>query len=345
MSEAKPFPLKLAGNYGSPYSMKMRAVLRYRQIPFTWVPRDSKWDDMPSVPVRLIPVIAFPDADGNYNESMIDSSPLIARLEGMYTERSLVPTDPVVAFLDYLIEDYGDEWVTKQMFHYRWYFADAIEKAGSLLPLDSNTQLPEKVWQSGKKYITERQIGRMALVGSTPENASIIEDSYVRLLEIMQAQLAEMPFFLGERPGRGDLGVFGQLSQLVAWDPVSAKLAVEHAPRVSSWVMRVDDLSWWHVNGNDGWVSRDAIPVGTSALLAEIGRTYAPFMVANAQALQSGAQETVCVIDGKEHRQGPFPYQGKCLMWLREEYTNLSSDDRSAVDSILAGTGCEQLLA
>ena len=56
-----PHPLKLGGAYGSPYTLKMRAVLRYRRIPFTWVLRDSKWDDLPPVPVRLIPVIAFPD--------------------------------------------------------------------------------------------------------------------------------------------------------------------------------------------------------------------------------------------------------------------------------------------
>ena len=109
--------LKLAGNLGSPYSMKMRAVLRYRRIPFDWVPRGSKWDDLPDPPVALMPAISFPDARGEYPDAMIDSSPLIMRLESLSHDRSIVPVDPVLAFLDFLLEDYGDEWVTKQMFH------------------------------------------------------------------------------------------------------------------------------------------------------------------------------------------------------------------------------------
>jgi glutathione S-transferase len=338
-------PLQLGGGYGSPYSLKMRAVLRYRQIPFTWVLRGSKDDHLPPVPVRLIPVIAFPDDRGEYTEAMIDSSPQIMRLETMFAERGLVPTDPVVAFVDYLIEDYGDEWVTKAMYHYRWYYDDAIDKAAKLLPLDQNLQVSDADWAGMQRYITDRQIGRMALVGSTEANRPVIEDSYTRLLDLMTASLCERTFLVGDRPGRGDFGLFGQLRQLVGWDPESARIAIERAPRVVHWVDMVDDLSWWSVTGNDGWVGRDEIPATTIALLHEIGRTYAPFMIANAAALRSGADEMVCEIDGEEYRQGPFAYQGKCLVWLREQYAALSAGDRVAVDRVLAGTGCEPLLA
>lgn len=340
-----PHPLKLAGAYGSPYTVKMRAVLRYRRIPFTWVPRDSKWDDLPPVPVRLIPVIAFPDEQGVYAEAQIDSSPLIMRLEGMYPERSLVPTDPVVAFLDYLIEDYADEWVTKAMYHYRWYYDEAIEKAGSLLPLDMNQQMSDSQWQKAKQFITERQISRRALVGSTEQNRPVIEQSYERLLALLQRSVGERPFLFGDRPGRGDFGLYGQLRQLIGWDPVSARIAVSQAPRVVNWVERTDDLSWWPVDGADGWCDRDSIPPLTVELLSEIGRTYVPFMLANDRAARAQEPEMVCTIDGVEYRQGTFPYQVKCLTWLRAEYAALSPADREVVDALLAGTGCEALVA
>jgi hypothetical protein len=50
-----------------------------------------------------------------------------------------------------------------------------------------------------------------------------------------------------------------------------------------------------------------------------------------------------CEIDGRPWVQQPFPYQGKCLAWLREELAALDSPDRASVQSLLEGTGCEML--
>ena len=68
-------------------------------------------------------------------------------------------------------------------------------------------------------------------------------------------------------------------------------------------------------------------------------------MLANAEALMAGADEVVCEIDGTEYRQGPFKYQGKSLHWLREAYAVLGATERTQVDEVLAGTGCEALFA
>ncbi|MEM9513853.1 MAG: glutathione S-transferase N-terminal domain-containing protein [Actinomycetota bacterium] len=338
-------PLVLAGQYGSPYSLKMRAVLRYRRVPFRWVLRNSKWDDIPAPPVLIIPVIVYPNADGSHGEATVDSSPQIMRLEREFSERSVVPLDPATAFLDALIEDYGDEWVTKMMYHYRWAYAADIDKAARLLPLAQNLQMTSDQAQQSAEFITTRQIGRRALVGSTDENTPVIEGSYVRLLETLNQLFATDDFLLGERPGRGDFGIFGQLSQLVKWDPTPMAVATARAPKVIHWTDRMDDLGWLPVEGTDGWAEYDSIPAATTSLLAEIGRTYAPFMLANAAALESGADEVVCEIEGGTYRQAPFKYQGKCLQWLREAYAELADSDRARVDTVLDGTGCDALFA
>ena len=41
--------------------------------------------------------------------------------------------------------------------------------------------------------------------------------------------------------------------------------------------------------------------------------------------------------------QKPFPYQGKCLRWLREARDELSPSDSAEVDGLLKGSGCEAL--
>ncbi|MEM7139988.1 MAG: glutathione S-transferase C-terminal domain-containing protein [Actinomycetota bacterium] len=332
----------IGGAFSSPYSLKMRGVLRYRRIPHRWVLRNSRWDDLPTPPVPVIPVLAWPDGDGGYRDVMVDSSPQITRLEAEYVDRSLVPSDPAVAFVDFLLEDVADEWVTKMMYHYRWTYEPDIEKAGQLLPLDANLQIPEERHRSAHDFIIERQVGRRALVGSTAENLPAIERSFERLLDILQAHLSTQDFFFGDRPARTDFALYGQLKPMLWWDPTPTAIAVARAPRLVNWIERMDDLSWLEID--DDWLDLDGLPDSVDALLAEAGRTYAPFMLANADALAAGADEVVCQIDGVTFRQGPFTYQGKCLAWIRDAYGALGDDDRARVDRALEGSGCEVLV-
>ena len=66
-------------------------------------------------------------------------------------------------------------------------------------------------------------------------------------------------------------------------------------------------------------------------------------MLANHAAFDGDDEMMRCTIDGAEYSQGRFGYQRKCLDWLRADYAALAEGDRTAVDAILAGTGCEPL--
>jgi glutathione S-transferase len=335
--------LSLVGAYGSPYSRKMRAVLRYRRIPFRWLLRSSPAAaDVPAVPVALIPVLVFPGASGGTPSAMIDSTFQIRRLETMHAERSVIPPDPAAAFLDALVEDYADEWLTKAMFHYRWAYEEDARKASRVLPLDVALDLTPVQHEATARAFAERQIGRLDVVGSNERTREAIEASYRRLLDLLAAHLMLRPFLFGTRPASADFGLFGQLTQLVAFDPTPSAIAAERAPRVVAWVNRVDDLSWLDVD-DAGWAPLEPLPDTLRALLAEVGRVYAPFLVANAEALERGAATVACAIDGARWEQKPFPYQGKCLRWLRERHAALAPGDRVRVDAALAGTGCEAL--
>jgi len=292
--------------------------------------------------VSLIPVLVFPTEGGERSRAMVDSTFQIRRLEELFSERSVIPPDPAVALVDALLEDYADEWLTKAMFHYRWAFAPDVAKASSILPRWGRIHAPEEKVAGLSVLFRERQVGRLGVVGSNATTAPVIEASYRRLLAVLDAQLQRHPFVMGERPGSADFGLFGQLSQLAQFDPTSMALALELAPRVYAWCDVMEDLSGYEVKERD-WTARDEAPEALRGLLSEAGRTYAPFLVANAAALERRDAQVSCMIDGGPWTQKPFPYQGKCLSWLREGRAALSEADRAWVDELLAGTGCEVL--
>jgi glutathione S-transferase len=338
------YPLKLVGGFGSPYSRKMRAVLRFRRIPFRWIMRGSADDvGIPEVPVALIPVLVFPGEGGRGDEAMIDSTFQIKRLEKMFTSRSIIPTDPAIAFLDAMLEDYADEWLTKPMFHYRWKYAADIHKASHVLALDRDPLMSRETLEKMSSYIAERQIERLRVVGSNEVTTPVIEASYRRLIALLDSHLVSgHRFLMGARPGASDFGFFGQLSQLAHFDPTPAAIAATETPRIVSWVSHLDDLSSLDVDGI-AWPSREDAVAALRPFFIEVGRVYAPFLIANARALASGASEVRCEIDGLPWVQQPFPYQGKCLKWLREARAALGADDRDFVDSALESTGADAI--
>ena len=335
-------PLRIVGVPGSPYSRKLHAVLRYRRIPFAWINQGSPESrGLPQPRVHLLPQLILPGADGSL-EARTDSTPLIRELETRYPGRAVIPPDGALAFIDALLEDYADEWLTKAMFHYRWAFAADVANAASLLPRWFRTNQPESGAVANGKLFAERQVGRLAVVGSNAITAPVIEESYRRLLQLLDAHLTGARFVFGDRPGAADFGLFGQLTQLVGFDPTPAAIAHEQAPRIVAWVDVAEDLSGLEP-GEQDWTPCDAIPDTLRALLAEVGRVYVPFLLANAEALERGGEKVECVIDGRPWIQRPFPYQGKCLRWLREGHAALARDNREAVDRLLTGTGCERL--
>jgi len=339
-----PTPLKLLGSPGSPYTRKMLATLRYKRLSYALIIGSHRLDlGLPKPKVELLPTLYLPDEDG-VMQALVDSTPLIRRIDHEAPHRAVLPGDPVVAFLDYLLEDFADEWLTKAMFHYRWTFEADAAKASSILPRWVVEPSPEADVAGLATQFARRQMARLDVVGSNETTAPVIEASYGRILSLMRDHLETSAFLFGSRPSASDFAIYGQLTQLARFDPTPSAIALSAAPRVFAWVDMIEDLSGLEPIDGD-WFARGAIPDTLRALFQEVGRVYAPVMIANAAAISRALEVVRTQVDGRPWVQRPFAYQARCLVWIREQFAALDVTSRAAVRDILDGTGCEALLA
>lgn len=319
----------LYGVNGSPYSLKMRAILRYRRIPFDWVQtfphaNPERWRVKP----LLLPILELGDDGSQHVDSTIMAQMLEARDGG---GRSVYPDDPGHRFLALLIEDFADEWLTKPLFWYRWARQPDIDHATEWLSRETNPGASAAELEAFGAAFRERQISRMPFVGCTAENEPLFDATFTDAMDAMADCAHAGTYLFGGRPSVADFALYGMLKQF-ATDPTPRDRLLAHLPALRDWLDRIDDASG--IGG--AWR-----PPGTSAsaMLTLSGRLYVPFLLANEAALNAGETSFQVDLDGHPFSQDTFPYQVKCLTVLRREYGDLDDAARAAIDPTLQEAG------
>ena len=332
--------LRLVGGEGSPYSNKMKSLLHFRRIPFRWLSMaaaEASGTPNPRGP-NLAPKLLFPD-----DRVMNDSTMLIKELERLYPARSVIPDAKGLAFVSSLLEDFFDEWLTKAMFHYRWTYD--VETAGFGIghSLSGFSAGIETIQSVGTAF-GQRQVGRMDLVGSNAITGPIIEQCFERLCKLLEKHFESgYDFLLGSRPSAADFALYGQLHPMISLDIETSQRVFKASRTLWFWYHSMKDLSGRSIEDPQaGWISEKQVPHTINAILREVGRFYAPFMVANKKAIEAGEDMIDTMLDGGHTHwtQPSFKYQAKCLSRLREEYAALNPADKEFVDATLSGTGC-----
>jgi glutathione S-transferase len=320
------------GALGSPYSLKMRAVLRYRRLPHRWVHgAGASVATQGKVRAPVIPVVAYPD--GSFAN---DSTPLIYDLEARHALRGIVPPDPARAFLAHLIEDFGDEWLTKAMFGYRWLREVDQVQMSRWLAFDQLKGGGLAQSQAAADLFRARQVGRMGVVGCTTENFPLIQASARAVLNALEAHVTDQHCLFGTRPSLAEFGIYGQISQLGV-DPTPDTMMRADFPYTLRWLLHIDDMS-----GIEGeWEAADApLAPAVTRLLAIIGAVYFPFLMANAAAVAAGAQSFRFQAMGHDYTQDSFKYQARCLADVRARFAALPAEARDRLDPVLARANC-----
>jgi glutathione S-transferase len=328
---------RLIGSTASPYAIKLRALLRYRRIPFDWLIMTKALRTATAhVRPMLIPVLQYPD--GTYRG---ETTTLAYDLEARHQGRSVIPDDNAVAFACHLLEDLADEWAVKPLFLFRWWDAEDQAYVSRWAGEEWSTSEAEAGSAEEIEQFRQRQISRMVILGATAENKPLLEESYRRVLAAFEPHVGMNKYLFGSRPSLADFAWFGQLSEM-ATDPTPMRIMRHLAPFTDHWVRRLDDAS-----GVEGeWYPREqALDGMAEALLKIAGELYLPFLVANEQAFAKGLERLEMNVWGLPYALAPFKYQVKCLQQLREKFAALSTADRAALKPVLERTGCWQHLA
>ena len=204
---------RLIGSTASPYAIKLRALLRYRRVPFDWVIMTKALRKATEhLRPNLIPVLQYPD--GTYRG---ETTTLAYDLERRHKDRSVIPEDKAIAFVCDLLEDLADEWAVKPLFLYRWWDPEdqayVSRWAGEEWSVSEvETGSPEEIEQ-----FRQRQVSRMVILGATAENKPLLEESYLRMLAAFEPHVGMSNYLFGSKPSLADFAGSGSSAR---WQPI-----------------------------------------------------------------------------------------------------------------------------
>lgn len=271
------------------FTRKVTGYLDYKGIP---------WRLRPSIGINLearaagwnggIPVVTTPD------DGMIwDSTAIILHLETRHPEPSIVPNDPVLRFLDFLLDDFSDEWLYRHAVGSRWLYEENRISGSWDIAREGSLEVPLGI-DGTRAMVSEGMTACLPRLGVTPENvAAWIERSLLPWQRALGRHVGAHGYVLGGRPSLADFALFGGNVAHFANDPACRHWTEETAPEV---VAHTHALMTPHDRTFGDW-SGD-VPDTLVALLAETGRHYLPWV---AEATRRG-EATVEFDDGSAAR-------------------------------------------
>lgn len=326
---------RIFGSELSPYSVKVRSFFRYKNIPHDWVPRSpavqAEFQKYAKLP--LVPLVVTPEGEG-----VQDSTPILERFEALHGDPAVVPADPALAFVSALLEEYGDEWGNKWMFHYRWrYQPDAWATAERIALQMMGAQGTLAVAQA-RTAVAERMMGRLGFVGSNDRTQPLIEASFKKALGLLEAHLASRRYLLGGRPGMADFGLWGQFYE-AATDPTPGAIMRASAPNVMAWVERMLSPK----TEGEFEALQSLTPTLMPLLKEEVGALFLPWSQANAAAIDRGDKSFTTTLAGSEWTQEPQKYHARSLAEIRHKFA--LAKGAPGLEKLLSESGCLAPLA
>ena len=319
MSDTTSETLELRGASISYFTGKMENYFRLKGIPYRLeamnFPSEVKRNQA-RIGISQMPVVGLPD--GRW---MTDSTKMIQWFESEHAQNPIVPKNPTLAYVCYLLEDWADEWWWRPAMHYRWYYEEGARFASGHLAREVMDGYPLPLF--GRRIVLRRRqrqgytvgdgIGRDAVAGVEADVAAL----FASLERIFEAR----PFLLGDYPTLADIGFSGPFFRHFALDPIPLQILRHTAPRTLEWVMRLWNSSPASIQGS----LVDEVPEDIRELLRHMARGYLPYLNTNIDAVRNGASRFTTTVDGVTYRGArSSQYRVWCLDELRKHYRRLT---------------------
>lgn len=321
---------RLYGLEMSPYSVKVRSVLRYKQLPHEWIVRSM--DKMPTFQkyarLPLVPLVV----DEN-EQAQQDSTPIIESLEAAHPVPSLLSGDLTMDFLSALLEEFADEWLNKPMFHFRWHHATDADSAAARIAAEMAPPgtTPDMV-QSMAAGLKTRMVPRLSFVGSSDQTAALIEHSFYTFSTLLETHLAARPFLFGGRPLLADFGIYGQYKELLS-DPTPQAWLHANCPQLCAYIATMESPQDKGDCETLTTLEKTLLP-----LLQYVSDWFVPWTQANAAALQHGQTEFTVELNGESFTQAPQKYHARSWDSLLQKYAALQPAP-ALLDTLLQKAG------
>lgn len=343
-------PHQLLGAEVSLYTGKVRAYMRFKQLPFEEVAATREvYRDVivPRTGVRFIPVLLSDD-----DVAVQDSTAIIDFLEARTPEPAVHPAGPLQHLVSLLFDVYGDEWLVIPAMHYRWNVpanrAFAIEEFGRLSVPDASLDEQRAV---GEK-LAGPFAGALPSLGIDARTESAVEASYSAFLGELSAHLRAYPFLLGGRPSLGDFSLYGPLYAHLYRDPASGSLMRELAPEVAQWVERMSAPA----DAPGDFVPHDALPASLEPLLARMFQEQGPVLadtlarlsdlsLPTGAPLPRGLGTHAFRLGAAEGERTVRPFNIWRWQRARDAYDALAAEPRRRADALLDRVGGRALMA
>ncbi len=244
--------------------------------------KDLRWRMQPSIGANVaahaagwnggIPVIGTPSG-----ELIWDSTAVILHLETQHPQPSIVPPDPLLAFLDCLLDDVSDEWFYRHAVGSRWLYPENTRSGSWEIAREGTLELPGPI-AGVRDMVTAAMTGCLPRLGTTPENIDgWIRESLHPWQRALAAHLEAHGCLFGGRPALADFAIFGGNAAHFIHDPLCREWTEAAGMAI---VAHTHALMTPRRRQFGDWLPAGEVPETLIALLAETGRHYLPWVAA-----------------------------------------------------------------